>query len=1045
MKGIILAGGKGTRLSPLTYGVNKQLLPVYDKPLIYYPLSLLMLTGIREILVITTPEDLPAFRCLLKNGNQWGLQFEYAEQVEPRGLADAFLLGREFIGREPVCLILGDNIFYGYGLPDTLQSAATMTKGAVVFACPVREPQRYGVVEFDSAGRAVSIEEKPQKPRSNYAVPGIYFYDHKVVAIAEKLKPSARGELEITDLNKVYLERGELQVEFLGRGVAWLDAGTHESLLQAANFVQAIEERQGMMIASPDEAAYRMGYISAEQLRVLAEGMTSSYGDYLRRVVDEHHLPTSRSLERGGERAMATDGGSLQYQQKKVPADLSNRPFVSVVMPVRNEATFIARALRAVLAQDYPSEQMEVIVADGMSTDRTCEIVQAFQAQHPGVKLITNPGKIVPTGLNLAIEQASGEVVVRIDGHCEIANDYIRRCVEHLLNDDVDGVGGSLETIGETPLAGVIARAMSSSFGVGGSAFRTKKDRTMLTDTVAFPAYTRTILERAGPFDEQLVRNQDDEYNYRLRKMGAKILLAADVHCRYYSRSSLRSLWRQYFQYGYWKVRIMQKHSGQMQPRQFVPPLFVAACLTALLLLPMFPVTRYFLAIAVSSYAIANVTASMLSLRNHKYSLLALLPIAFATLHLAYGFGFLTGLVRFWRYWGGNPNESQSPSPVDTSPCFFRNVLAVDLKNQPDPENQQGHAGKSYPFVSVLMPIRNEAEFIARSLGAVLTQDYPSDRMEILISDGMSTDATREVIEGLKGNNPNISVKLIESPGRAVSAGMNVALARATGEVIVRVDGHTLVARDYIRECVAALERSGACNVGGPMNAVGFGLFGQAVAVATSSPFGVGGARFHYSNCEEWVDTVYMGAWPRDVFPYIGTFDEEMVRNQDDEFNYRLRAAGGKIFLTPRIKSQYYNRATIGSLWRQYFQYGYWKVRVMQKHPGQMQPRQFVPPLFVAACLAVPLLLPMYPVARYFMAIAVSSYAIANITASMLSLRKHKWSLLPLVPIAFATLHLAYGLGFLTGLVRFCRYWRGNQNKSQSAPLPQDVDSYEHT
>jgi glucose-1-phosphate thymidylyltransferase len=1027
MKGIILAGGRGTRLSPLTYGVNKQLLPVYDKPLVYYPLSLLMLTGIREILVISTPEDLPSFRCLLKDGDQWGLQFEYAEQSQPRGLADAFLVGRKFIGREPVCLILGDNIFYGYGLPDTLQAAATLTKGAMVFACPVREPQRYGVVEFDAAGRAVSIEEKPQQPRSHYAVPGIYFYDHEVVEIAANLKPSARGELEITDLNQAYLERGQLQVEFLGRGVAWLDAGTHESLLQAANFVQAVEERQGMMIASPDEAAYRMGYISHEQLRVLAEPMSSSYGDYLRRVLDESHLPTSRSLERGGARTMADNGGSIKNQQDEVPPDPPNWAFVSVVMPVRNEATFIARSLDAVLAQDYPPEQMEVIVADGMSTDRTREIVQSFQTKHPRIKLINNPGKIVPTGLNLAIAQAQGEVIVRVDGHCELANDYIRRCVEHLLNNDVDGVGGPLTTIGDTPLARVIASAMSSFFGVGGAAFRTKPDKTMLTDTVAFPAYKRSVLERAGPFDEELVRNQDDEYNYRLRKMGAKILLAADVRCRYYSRSSFSSLWRQYFQYGYWKVRVMQKHSGQMQPRQFVPPLFVAACLATLLLLPVFPVAGDLLALVVGSYTIANITATMLSLRSNKYTSLPLVPIAFATLHLAYGLGFLTGLVRFWRCWGGNYNKPQSPATIHASLCETNKISA------------------SNPFVSVLMPIRNEAEFIERSLGAVLNQNYPRDRIEILIADGLSTDATRDVVEQLKQNNPDIKIELIDNPSHVVAAGMNAALARAKGEVIVRVDGHTLIARDYVCQCVDALQRSRASNVGGPMNAVGLGLIGEAVAIATSSPFGVGGARFHYSNREEWVDTVYMGAWPAEVFRFIGTFDEEMVRNQDDEFNYRLRAAGGSIFLTPRIKSKYYSRTTIGSLWRQYFQYGYWKVRVMQKHSGQMQPRQFVPPLFVAASLAALLLLPVFSVAGTVFGIVVGSYVIANITASMLSLRKNKYTLLPLVPISFATLHLAYGLGFLTGFVRFWRCWGENKNKSQSLLPLRDADSYEHT
>ena len=340
--------------------------------------------------------------------------------------------------------------------------------------------------------------------------------------------------------------------------------------------------------------------------------------------------------------------------------DPHSSPFVSVVMPVRNEATFISRSLDAVLAQDYPSERMEVIVADGMSTDATREIVQSFQTRHPELKLISNPGKIVPTGLNLAIAKAHGEVIVRVDGHCEIAGDYVRRCIEHLLNDRVDGVGGPLETIGETPLARVIASAMSSVFGVGGAAFRTTTKKTMLTDTVAFPAYTRSIIERAGPFDEELVRNQDDEYNYRLRKIGARILLASDVRCRYYSRSSLSSLGRQYFQYGYWKVRVLQKHPGQMQPRQFVPPLFVGVCLLFLLLLPFTPNAGYFLAAALGSYGVANITASVLSLRNHTLRLMPLMPIVFATLHVAYGFGFLTGLVKFWNRWGNKPAPALS-------------------------------------------------------------------------------------------------------------------------------------------------------------------------------------------------------------------------------------------------------------------------------------------------------------------------------------------------------------------------------------------------
>ncbi len=261
MKGIILAGGKGTRLHPITLAVSKQLLPVYDKPMIYYSLAMLMLAGIREILIISTPDDLPLFRRLLRDGQDWGMQFSYADQAEPRGLADAFIIGEQFIGGNSACLILGDNIFFGQGLSEQLQRAAQIKEGGLVFAYPVREPQRYGVVEFNDQGRAISLEEKPDKPRSNFAVPGLYFYDRHVASLARSLKPSSRGEIEITDLNKKYLEMGQLQVQRLGRGIAWLDAGTHELLLQAANFIQAVQERQGIMISCPEEIAYRQGYI----------------------------------------------------------------------------------------------------------------------------------------------------------------------------------------------------------------------------------------------------------------------------------------------------------------------------------------------------------------------------------------------------------------------------------------------------------------------------------------------------------------------------------------------------------------------------------------------------------------------------------------------------------------------------------------------------------------------------------------------------------------------------------------------------------------
>jgi glucose-1-phosphate thymidylyltransferase len=286
MKGIILAGGSGTRLYPITRVVSKQLLPVYDKPMIYYPLSVLMLAGLREILVISTPQDLPLFQDLLGDGSQWGLSLDYAEQPRPEGIAQAFIIGQEFVGNDPVCLILGDNIFYGHGLPDKLRQAAARKEGATIFGYWVKNPERYGVVTFASEGQVLDIIEKPKEPRSNWAVTGLYFYDNRVLDIASRLKPSARGELEITDVNRAYLEMKALRVEKLGRGIAWLDTGTHETLMQAANFIETIEERQGLKVACVEEIAFRMGYIDAGQLTTLARPLLSNgYGQYLLDII----------------------------------------------------------------------------------------------------------------------------------------------------------------------------------------------------------------------------------------------------------------------------------------------------------------------------------------------------------------------------------------------------------------------------------------------------------------------------------------------------------------------------------------------------------------------------------------------------------------------------------------------------------------------------------------------------------------------------------------------------------------------------------------
>jgi len=343
------------------------------------------------------------------------------------------------------------------------------------------------------------------------------------------------------------------------------------------------------------------------------------------------------------------------------------------------------------------------------------------------------------------------------------------------------------------------------------------------------------------------------------------------------------------------------------------------------------------------------------------------------------------------------------------------------------------------PFATIVMPVRNEGPFIRRSLAAVLEQDYPSRLLEVIVADGRSDDDTRDIVRGMMASHPNL--RMIDNPSRIVPTGLNRAIREALGDVIIRVDGHTIIARDYVAECVAALCRSPADNVGGPMRAEGEGRFGKAVAAATSSRFGVGGARFHYSQGEEWVDTVYLGAWRRETLDRIGLFDEEMVRDQDDELNYRLLDLGGRILLSPRIRSSYTVRGTPRSLWRQYFQYGFWKVRVMQKHPRQIHLRQLAPPAFVAALVLSAAAAWTFPGAVLFWCAVPLAYVAANLAAALAGARSAGWGTMPQLSLAYAIIHLAYGLGILAGLVRFGSKWRSRDDRGSSPAANEDAST----
>jgi len=690
--------------------------------------------------------------------------------------------------------------------------------------------------------------------------------------------------------------------------------------------------------------------------------------------------------------------------------------FVSVVMPVHNEIEFIGHSLKAVLAQNYPSQRMEVIVADGMSTDGTREIVQSFSSRHTNLHLIDNPAKIAAAGLNAAIMKSHGEIIIRVDGHTEIAVDYVSRCVANLQRTGADNVGGRMAAVGTGAFSKALALAICSKFGAGSARFR-YSDKEEWVDTVYLGAWRRELFVSIGLFDEELVRNQDDEFNYRILEHGGKILLSPDIRSKYVTRDNCRSLWWQYYQYGYWKVRVLQKHYRQTRLRHVVPFSFVFALL-GLGAFSVFSVYGQMLLILIAGgYLLANLCSSFWIATRYGWRQFPLLPVVFGILHLSYGLGFLKGLTKFAKRWKDRAGKVPKLNAT-TSDSIVLDWLHREYAERKSKLADWEILTAKIPHATIIMAVHNEASYISRTLRSVIEQEYPRDRLEIIVADGLSTDRTREIVRSFQTNNPNIN--LVDNPGRIVATGLNAAIRQAKGEIIIRVDGHCEIAPDYVWHCVQQLQQNDADAVGGPTETIGESFLAQVIAIAMSTFFGVGDSAFRtVKNRKMLVDTVAFPAYKRETIEKAGLFDEELVRDQDDEYNYRLRRLGGKILLSPDIRSRYYSRSSLNALFHQYFQYGYWKVRVLQKHTRYMRLRQFVPSAFLVALLGSVVLSFLVPFGQKLLALVIGGYLLSNLTSSVWNAKRHGWGYLLLLPITYATLHLSYGFGFLLGLIKF--------------------------
>jgi succinoglycan biosynthesis protein ExoA len=676
---------------------------------------------------------------------------------------------------------------------------------------------------------------------------------------------------------------------------------------------------------------------------------------------------------------------------------------VSVIMPTRNEAKFIARSLGAILAQDYPADRVEVIVVDGMSDDGTRGIIEEYAGKDRRIVLIDNPGKIVSCGMNLGIKKAKGDVVFRIDGHSVIPPDYITQCVKWLNKEKVDGVGGAVDSEAMSYVGEAIAAGMSSAFGIGTSGFRTaRQDGVPIeVDTLPFWAFRRSVFERIGLFNEQMVRHQDYELNYRLRSAGGKLLLLPWLRVKYYVRSTLRNFWRQYWQYGIWKGRFLRTYPASVRVRHLVPPAFVFTIATAILLsLFSLKLGLVCLILLGASYCCYLCFATvMLVVRGHLKQA-PLIPVVLSSLHLVWGAGVWAGLIRGTVAGPGRPDQNRRAG--------HRGV--VDSEAQPMSD---------VCSVSVVMPARNEAQFIARGLGAILAQDYPQDKVEVIIVDGMSDDGTREMVKEVAGKNPRMV--MLDNPKRIMPSGMNLGIKKAKGDVIFCIGGHAVIPPDYITQCVKWLNKENVDGVGGAVDSEAMSYVGEAIAACMSSAFGIGASGFRTAKQDSVpieVDTLPFWAFRRSVFERIGLFNEQMVRHQDYELNYRLRSTGGKLLLLPWLRVKYYVRSTLRNFWRQYWQYGIWKGRFLRTYPASVRVRHLIPPLFVLSMIMAIASMLVAPATGFeCLSLLVVIYCSYLVVATVWLAMKGHLAHAPLIPLVLLSLHLIWGSGVWVGLL----------------------------